>query len=117
MENGLEGSPSKIPRGGAGGVGNAGMAVEDLVQENARLTEQNRVLRMALKRSEGGEGDKAAGSGSGPAEGQEKQTQSTYRVKKRLPGNKKNMNEIYSSGIGSVGRKSPQRGGGAQSEP
>ena len=120
VEIGLEGSPSKIPRGGGGGIGNAGMAVEDLVQENARLTEQNRVLRLALKRSEGGEGlsDKTTGAGSVGGTS-EKNTQSTYRVKKRLPGNSKNMNDIYSTGMGSAGRKSPNRGGtqgGMQSE-
>ena len=40
-------------------------------------------------------------------------------VKKRLPGNSKNMNDIYSTGMGSVGQKSPNRGGtqsGMQSE-
>jgi len=114
MENGVEGSPSKIPRGGGGaGIGNVGMAVEDLVQENARLTEQNRVLRNALKRAEV-DGEKGLGGG-----GQQTEKQSTYRVKKRLPGGggDKNMNEIYSSGgMGSVGRKSPSRGAQSESE-
>eukprot|EP00520_Triparma_pacifica_P000133 CAMPEP_0118636212 /NCGR_PEP_ID=MMETSP0785-20121206/2494_1 /TAXON_ID=91992 /ORGANISM="Bolidomonas pacifica, Strain CCMP 1866" /LENGTH=774 /DNA_ID=CAMNT_0006527307 /DNA_START=129 /DNA_END=2450 /DNA_ORIENTATION=- len=111
VEGGIEGSPSKMPKGGAGGVGSVGMAVEDLVQENARLTEQNRVLRMALKRSEGGEGGEKGAAGGG----QEKQ--STYRVKKRLPGAvDKNMNEIYSGMTGSVGRKSPNRGQQSESE-
>ncbi|GMI14055.1 hypothetical protein TrVE_jg2946 [Triparma verrucosa] len=92
----VAGSPTKIPVGG-GGVGAAGLAVEDLVQENARLMEQNRMLKMALKR-EGVNGNNIGGD----AAGGQPSNQSTYRTKKRLPnvGSKVGgMNDIYSTKV------------------
>ena len=73
------GSPTKIPVNR--GAGAAGLAVEDLVQENARLTEQNRMLRQALKREQrDGQEEMHMGGGSGAGAAQQN---SVYRKKKR----------------------------------
>ena len=81
----IDGSPTKIPKRSEA-KGASGQAVEELVQENARLVEQNRMLKLALRRE---------GEGSGKGKEQQKPKQeSTYRKKKRLPG-ASNINGPY----------------------
>lgn len=108
----VAGSPTKIPVNI--GVGAAGLAVEDLVQENARLMEQNRMLKLALKREGGGVGEGGAGGGA------QLSNQSTYRTKKRLPnvgGGGKGMNEIYANKGPGGGGSSKKKKKGVYQQP
>ena len=107
---GMEGSPTKMPRGGVG-MGAAGMAVEDLVQENARLMEQNRALSAALKKNNylgPREGAREETGGEMREEGKE----SAFRRKKRLPEN----NSVYNQRTSKQHSRSHQQGEGSESE-
>ena len=97
LEKNLNDSPSKIrPTFGEKATS---AAVEHLVQENAKLREQNRILRSNMKRynisAAFGTGGRAEmGKNSSRVEnGEHDNKDSVYRRKKRLPGNNNNNND------------------------